>query len=115
MEGKSIQLNEGSKTLLNALNSEYGSNFWDHLCVINTRWGYGDDKVYLRKCNNISEDSRKAEIKQLIENGCPSARGHNIPVYFTDVFEMKMDKKDPTSDTMRTIWLKAAKKHPINL
>ena len=40
----------------------------------------------------------------------PLSQNYNIPVYFTDVFEMEETKQDPTTQVLRQIWTVASAK-----
>jgi len=49
----------------------------------------------------LNEEGRKAQVIEMLNKEHPLSQNYNIPVYFTDVFEMEETKQDPTTQVLR--------------
>ena len=96
VNGQEPRFDKGTRLLLKVFEQSLGANFWDHVCVIYTRWGNYERAVKSRAKKNLTEESRTKEVIEMLNKECPHSKGHMIPIYFTDTEDMEDDMQAPT-------------------
>lgn len=108
VNGQEPRFDKGTRLLLKVFEQSFGPTFWDHMCVVYTRWGHDQARVIERKRSKLTEESRTNEVVAMLNEECPASKGKHIGVFFTNSFEITEAKEDRTSEALREIWTFAA-------
>jgi len=59
VNGQEPRFDSGTKLLIKVFENSFGKKFWDHFCILYTRWGNSSIDIQRRKKSKITEESRK--------------------------------------------------------
>ena len=90
--------------LLKTFEASLGAEFWDHCCVIYTRWGSAALDIKRRAKSKLTEEGRRQEVIDMLHEECPNSKGKNIQVYFTDTMEITEEGDDKTSENITQLY-----------
>ena len=82
--------NSTTTNLIKIFEDNFGTGFWHHFAIVYTRWGFDSASEKRRKKAKISQAAREVEVREKINELFEASKvNKQIPVYFTDTFELE--------------------------
>ena len=90
LNGAEARYNETTRQIIANFFDNFGPLLWKHLCIVLTNWSSSSEAIRTRSRQNppLTEDFRREGILSNLYKDFPSAKNHQIKVYFTNVFEV---------------------------
>ena len=78
VNGQETRFDQATRLLLKTFEASLGPEFWDHCAVVYTRWGSAPLDVKRRKKSKLTEEGRREEVLEMLNQECPASKGKNI-------------------------------------
>jgi GTP-binding protein EngB required for normal cell division len=92
---KSDRLENASfKKTLESFENIFGAGFWQNVAIVCTRYGH---KLF----KNTTKSTK--DIRETLNKLFPASKGHALPCFYTDYFDLEDRKKDKTRSQVKEL------------